>query len=121
MKSQFDLKQNGYIKIKNQRTGIDVTFHIKSEKGSRNLYRKRAKRWVKLGQIIKGKVVLTTHHAKKEASQLYRDVLNNPTDSSYSQFAYQQEARCNVCNRPLKNVFSVWRGYGPECAKYMKG
>ncbi len=121
MKSQFDLRQNGYIKVKNSRTGIEVRFHIKSERGGRILYRKRSKRWVKLGQIIDGRAQLTPYQAKKEVNRLYREILNNPSESRFAAFAYQQEARCNVCNRPLKNPQSVRRGYGPECAKYIKG
>ena len=80
MKSQFDLQQNGFICIKNSRTGIEVRFHIKSEKGGRILYRKRSKRWVKLGQIIDGRVELTSVKAELEVNRLYRDVLNNPKD-----------------------------------------
>ena len=121
MKSQFDLNQNGYIKVKSERTGIEVRFHIKTEKQQRNIYRKKEKRWLKIGQISAGRVKLTNYHSKQEASRLYRDMLNDPTNPRYSGFSYKQEARCNVCNRPLKNTFSVFRGYGPECAKYMKG
>ena len=118
---KIDLRQNGYIMIKSQRTGIEVRFHIKTEKQVRNIYRKKEKRWLKIGQVLDGRVELTSYHSKREASRLYREMLNNPTDSRFAAFTYQQEARCNVCNRPLKNTFSVWRGYGPECAKYMKG
>ena len=117
---KIDLRQNGYIKIKSQRTGTEVRFHIKTEKQERNIYRKKKKRWLKIGQILDGRVKLTSYHSKRETSQLYRDMLNDPTNPRYSGFSYKQEARCNLCNRKLRNTFSIWRGYGPECAKKMR-
>ena len=117
---KIDLRQNGYIKIRSQRTGTEVRFHIKTEKQERNIYRKKKKRWLKIGQVLDGRVELTSYHSKREASRLYRDMLNNPTNPRYCGFSYEQEARCNLCNRKLKNTFSIWRGYGPECAKKMR-
>ena len=117
---KIDLRQNGYIKIKSQRTGTEVRFHIKTEKQARNIYRKKKKRWLKIGQVLDGCVKLTKYHSKSEASRLYRDMLNDATNPRYGGFSYEQEARCNLCNRKLKNTFSIWRGYGPECAKKMR-
>ena len=117
---KIDLRQNGYIKIRSQRTGTEVRFHIKTEKQARNIYRKKKKRWLKIGQVLDGRVKLTSYHSKRETSQLYRDMLNDPTNPRYSGFSYEQEARCNLCNRRLENTTSVWRGYGPKCAKKMR-
>ena len=117
---KIDLRQNGYIKIRSQRTGTEVRFHIKTEKQERNIYRKKKKRWLKIGQILDGRVKLTSYHAGREVSRLYRDMLNDPTNPRYGGFSYEQEARCNLCNRKLKNTFSIWRGYGSECAKKMR-
>ena len=120
---KIDLRQNGYIKIRSERTGTEVRFHIKTEKQARNLYPPRGgeAHWLKIGEVLDGRVKLTSYHAGREVSQLYRDMLNDPTNPRYSGFSYEQEARCNLCNRKLKNTFSIWRGYGPDCAKYMKG
>ena len=118
MKTKINLEQNGFIKIKNQQTDIEVTFNIKTEQQARNLYRKKRKRWIKLGQVINGQVELTEYHASQKASRLYRNILNDP--DRYSRFTYQHEARCNLCNRRLENTTSVWRGYGPKCAKKIR-
>ena len=77
---KIDLRQNGYIRIKSEQTGTEVRFHIKTEKQARNIYRKKKKRWLKIGQVLDGRVELTSYHSKREASQLYRDMLNDPTN-----------------------------------------
>ena len=94
--------------IKRLRTGIEVTFNIKTETEEqqvRNIYRKKGKRWVKLGQVINGRVKLTKFHSKEKTSQLYRDILNDPTH--YSGFTYQHEMIINLCNRRLSNSTSA--------------
>ncbi len=124
---KFDLAQNGKITIKRtvgQKAGVKVQFNIKTEwtkkgrhKRSVYLYYEDKQRWSKFGVVVDGKIVLSHTKRTDKCSKLYREILNDPT--RFNGFEYAHKAHCMRCNRELTDQMSIWRGYGPECKKYI--
>ena len=120
-----DLSQNGKVTIKRTvgpKAGVEVKFNLKTEwdkKGrqKRSVYRLKEGRWTKFGQIVDGQIKLSRTKLRDKPSKLYREILNDPT--RFSGFEYRHKAHCMRCNRELTDQMSIWRGYGPECKKYL--